>query len=481
MGELESLKIERDGPRRRRRWRPGRWIALAIALLALWLFRAPLKAGLDGLRFPEVRALAVRATGGEALAAESGTAANGYIVAAVRAALSADTPGRIVEMNVSEGSVVKRGDVVARLYADEYEADVARAEADLGAAEAAVERALAERAATEATRPGLEAELAAARSELEATRATERVGELEFQRAEELAEVEVQSRQLLDRAQAERDRARAARAAAEGRERVTAAALDQLAARLAALDAAVTQARASVAVAGAASERARATLDKTFVRAPFDGVVVLKDAEVGEVVSPNAVGSQSRGSVVTMVDFDSLEVQVELPETSLGAVSVGAPVRVFLDAFPEAPYAGRVDRIWPTANRQKATVEVRVAFEAPDERLRPEMGVRAVFLDPALASGAELDEPAILLPREALTERGGRPGVFVIQREPGQAEEGEQTGKGVVRFRALALEPSAAEEPAARVPVRDGLAEGEEVVLDPPTSLEDGQRVLVSG
>src|SRR5690606_7887824 len=108
------------------------------------------------------------------------------------------------------------------------------------------------------------------------------------------------------------------------------------------------------------------------VRAPFSGVVVLKDAEVGEVVSPNVMGGAStRGAVATLVDFASLEVQADVPETSLKAVTVGAPARVFLDAFPERPYAGEVSRVWPTADRQKATVEVRVRLLEPDQRLRP--------------------------------------------------------------------------------------------------------------
>jgi RND family efflux transporter MFP subunit len=163
-----------------------------------------------------------------------------------------------------------------------------------------------------------------------------------------------------------------------------------------------------------------------------------------------------------MVDFDSLEVQVEVPETSLQAVRVGAPVQVFLDAFPATPYAARVERIWPTANRQKATVEVRVGFEAPDERLRPEMGVRAVFADqdPEAADEA-LVEGAILVPLSALASARARSGVFVLEDDR-------------VRFRALELGP----ERGARVEVRAGLAEGERVVLEPPEDLEDGQRVL---
>src|SRR6185436_6114369 len=150
--------------------------------------------------------------------------------------------------------------------------------------------------------------------------------------------------------------------------------------RLAVSQAAVKESEGRIALTQAAREQAQATLDKTEVRAPFDGIVVLKDAEVGEVVSPNVQGgSNARGSVVTMVDFATLEVQAEVPETSLANVKPQAGARLYLDAYPDKPYKGRVDRIWPTANRTKATVEVRVTFLERDDRLRPEMGVRVVF------------------------------------------------------------------------------------------------------
>ena len=211
-------------------------------------------------------------------------------------------------------------------------------------------------------------------------------------------------------------------------------------------------------------DQAAATLDKTIVRAPFDGVVVLKDAEVGEVVSPNSQGAQSRGSVATMVDFQSLEVQVELPETSLSAVTVGAPASIFLDAWPGEAYPGRVLRIWPTANRQKASIEVRVGFDAIDERLRPEMGARVVFTREG-ASDAEAAGPpsgSLLVPTSALVRSDGARGAFVLERQS-------------VRFRALTL----GEERGGKVLVEAGLEDGELIVLAPPPSLTDGERVFV--
>jgi RND family efflux transporter MFP subunit len=226
----------------------------------------------------------------------------------------------------------------------------------------------------------------------------------------------------------------------------------------------VAEGAARVTVTEARRDQAAATLDKTIVRAPFDGVVVLKDAEVGEVVSPNSQGAQSRGSVATMVDFQSLEVQVELPETSLAAVAVGAPASIFLDAWPGEAYAGRVLRIWPTANRQKASIEVRVGFDAIDQRLRPEMGARVVFT----REGASATEPAgpaegsLLVPTSALVRSDGAHGAFVLERN-------------TVRFRALTL----GEERGGKVLVEAGLEDGELIVLAPPPSLADGERVFV--
>jgi multidrug efflux pump subunit AcrA (membrane-fusion protein) len=165
-----------------------------------------------------------------------------------------------------------------------------------------------------------------------------------------------------------------------------------------------------------------------------------------------------------MVDFNSLEVQAEVPETTLASVKIGAPARIFLDAYPQKSYRGRVDRIWPTANRQKATVEVRVVFEETDDLLRPEMGARVVFLSAPDAQGypsdAALDGDVLFVPQAAIVRSDGQSGAFVIERD-------------VARFRVLEL----GERSSDRVVVRRGLDGGERVVLNPPASLDDGDRV----
>jgi len=209
---------------------------------------------------------------------------------------------------------------------------------------------------------------------------------------------------------------------------------------------------------------AEAALEKTYVRAPFDGIVVLKESEVGEVVSPNSQGgSTARGSVATMVDFASLEVQAEVPETSLAAVHKEGPARIYLDAFPDQPFEGRIDRIWPTADRTKGTVEVRIAFTAPDDRLRPAMGVRVVFLDEAAAALPSAEEqPVVLLPREALVQRGGEAGVFTVERDQ-------------VTFQAVVANG----DRGARLVVESGLVGDERVVISPPAELENDDRIRI--
>ncbi len=467
--DLEPLKIDRSGAaEQRRRTRRATWLGWA-ALLALlcaagWLFRGRVSAALDRVRLPEVSVVRVTRTSAAAAAAVSGTAANGYVVARTRAALSADTPGRIVELNVSEGSVVKKGDVVARLFADEYAAALRAAEAEIASGRVSVERAQADREAAAADVERALSAVATAEAGRDEAEAARKLARINRTRAEELVKSQVEPQQRLDEAVAEEERSTAALAVAQAGIETARRAHEQSQKQLEASDARACEARALLPVLQARRDLAAATLDKTNVRAPFDGVVVLKDAEVGEVVSPNAQGTQSRGSVATMVDFASLEVQVELPETSLGAVEIGAPATIFLDAFPSDGYAGRVLRIWPTANRQKATVEVRVGFGATDDKLRPEMGARVVF------QRGEQERPpqagpaagSILLPTECVVRVDGRPGAFVLERD-------------VARFRELEL----GEERTGRVLVENGLEDGERVVVDPPDSLRDGDRVRV--
>lgn len=472
--DLGPLRIDRSGAAARRPARQGvpGWVvglATLVALLVVgWVLRAPLAARLDRLQAVEVRVVRAERATPLAAGAVKGMAANGYIVAARRAALSADTPGRIVELNVTEGSVVKAGDVVARLYAEEYAASLRRADADLVAAEAGRARATAQLGSAGADLVRVESARAAAEAQVGADEAEVALARLSFDRQVRLAADGIAAPQALDEAKMGIDRAEARLRAGRAQLLAADASVNEGRSRVTVAEADLAVAGAQVAVAAAARDLARATLEKTEVRAPFDGVVVLKDAEVGEVVSPNVQGGTSaRGSVATMVDFASLEVQCDVPEANLSAVTLGARARVFLDAFPGRGYEARVDRVWPTANRQKATIEVRVRLLAPDDKLRPEMGVRVVFLEadePAAAEGAPPAEEAVLVPEGALARRDEETGVFVVD-------------VGVARFRAVSLATGAASP--GRVGVTKGLMGGERVVVEPPSSLVDGDRVSV--
>jgi RND family efflux transporter MFP subunit len=266
----------------------------------------------------------------------------------------------------------------------------------------------------------LEATLARTRAELETSRATAALARLDDERKQPLLATG-------DISQAVVDEARATRAEAE----------------------------ATVASLEAAVREIEIMIEKSSVLAPFDGVITSKNAEVGEVVSSVASGINTRGSVATLVDFDTLEVQVELAQTSLQAARVGAEVRVTLDAYPDESYPGRVRQIWPTADRQKATVELRVEFLERDERILPEMGVRVVFVPEAAGGGP----PAVTIPERAIADGA----VWVVV-------------DGRVQRRVPEL---GARRAGGRRVVCSGLDGGETLVLDPPAALQDGEPVRI--
>lgn len=467
--DLEPLRIDRSQPQRRRRRGPS-WLprvlggaGLVLVVGVIYLFWSPVWRSIDAVRLPKVRVYRVIKSHPAAVGAVTGMAANGYVVAARRAALSADTAGRIVEMRVTEGSVVKKGDLIARLYSEDFAAALRQAEADVVRAKATLGRAEASRTSARADVRQRESTASAAASAVKSDEAEEKLAKTEQDRVAKMLEGGVGTRREKDAADARYTRAAASLRRSKALLLAAQRAVLAAKSRVAVAGSEVKVAQALVKVAAAAQELAQATLKKTEVRAPFSGIVVLKDAEVGEMVSPG--GSNARGSVVTMVDLDSLEVQADVPETSLKAVVVGGSAQIFLDAFPGEPYAGRVERIWPTANREKATVEVRIAFLKRDTRLRPEMGVRIVFL-PEGGQGSDKQAaptakalPRILVPEDAVVRIEGSEGVFVLERD-------------VASFRALQL----GKRRAGKIEVLEGLEEGERIVVAPPPTLKSGQR-----
>jgi RND family efflux transporter MFP subunit len=399
---LKQLHIDRgpDRPPRRR----GRLLAiLALVLLvggvALWL-------GWGRLRPPVVQTTVARAAapGG---AAGSVLDASGYVTARLQATVSAKITGKVTEVLIEEGMRVREGAVLARL-------DDTEARAGLGLAQA---------------------QLVAARSQLAEVRAQLEQAERDYVRQQGLYERQLVSPQSLDAALAQRDMLRA---------------------RLANLQEQIKVAQESVAVA-------QVQLDNTVIRAPFSGVVVAKSAQPGEMISPiSAGGGFTRTGIGTIVDMDSLEIQVDVNESYINRVTPGQPVEATLNAYPDWKIPGEVIAIIPTADRSKATVKVRIAIKTRDARIVPDMGVRVGFLESKPAGAAPAPVAAgVLVPAEAVRPDGSDGIVFVV------------TDHKKVERRRVALGPDI----AGQRRVVSGLREGERVVLAPPPGLEDGQAV----
>jgi RND family efflux transporter MFP subunit len=398
---LKELRIDRDPRLRRSR---GRWLAMAaVALLALaagaWLVWARVAP-------PTVRTVAARPapTGGAGTVLD----ASGYVTARRQATVSAKITGKVTEVLIEEGQQVEEGAVLARL--DDTEA---RAQLDLA-----------------------RAQLAAARSQEGEIRALLAQAERDYTRQQELYGRELVAAQALDAALAQRDTLRA---------------------RLANNVQQVRVAAESVSVA-------EVQLDNTVIRAPFGGVVVAKSAQPGEMISPiSAGGGFTRTGIGTIVDMDSLEVQVDVNEAFINRVTAGQPVEATLNAYPDWKIPGSVIAIIPTADRSKATVKVRIAIKARDPRIVPDMGARVAFLTTETEGATAPPSSAVLVPADAVRGEGAAAVVFVYASD--RVER-----RGVTPGRALGAERE----------IVAGLQAGERVVVAPPPSLADGDAVRVT-
>lgn len=231
--------------------------------------------------------------------------------------------------------------------------------------------------------------------------------------------------------------------------------LDAAAARFARVEATINAARAAVSAAAVSVENTR-------IRAPFNGTVLTKNADVGEVVAPFASSANSRGAVVTMADMNSLQVEADVSESNIIRVRPGQPCEIVLDAYPDKRYPGVVHKIVPTADRAKATVLTKVAFRAKDERVLPEMSAKVMFLSEEPKSTEKANIPVLTVPLSAVADRNGRKAVLVIR-------------DGVIAEQPVTL----GEALADRIAVREGLAAGEQIVRRADPSLTEGTRVTV--
>ncbi len=224
--------------------------------------------------------------------------------------------------------------------------------------------------------------------------------------------------------------------------------------------------RKQVGVAQAGQEMAERALDDTVVRAPFAGVVTVKNAQPGEIVSPiSAGGGFTRTGIGTLVDMDSLEVEVDVAESFINRVVQDMPATVKLNAYPDWAIPAAVIAVIPTADRSKATVTVRVGFKTRDPRIVPEMGARVSFLAPAQPKGAEASPPrSVVVPPEAVQSDGGVQGVAYVV-----------TGHSVER-RAVRL---GARTPDGQI-ILAGVNQGEQVAVGDLAKLHDGAKVRIT-
>jgi RND family efflux transporter MFP subunit len=399
--DLAALRIDRVPERPARRWVLPLVFVVVIgaAGAAAWLW-------FTRERPVEVETATVttRAAGTQAAVLN----ASGYVTARRRATVASKITGKLVEVNVEEGMAVRQGQILARLDDAALRAGLALAEAQVAAAQRSVR----------------ENEVRLKEAQLTLTRTSRLIG----------AGISTQAE--VEAAQAQVDT----------------------------YDARILAAREQVRVAEQQAALARTNLDDTIIRAPFSGIAISKDAQPGETVSPvSAGGGFTRTGICTIVDMDSLEIEVDVNEAYIGRVRPGQDVTAALDAYPDAPIPARVITTVPTADRQKATVLVRVGFQELDARILPDMGVKVTFLRDASAGDAPAERPVALVPKAAIAAEGNQSYVFVVSSE------------GVVDRRAIGVGGADGD----RVEVVAGLNGGERVVLSPPPALASGARVVV--
>jgi len=401
--DLAALRIERE-PERPGGRRSLVWL-VALVLIAGAGFGAWMWATRERPLEVEVAAVTERAVGAQAAVLN----ASGYVTARRRATISSKVTGKIVEVNVEEGMAVTQGQILARL--------------DDSTARAALELAKAQAESARKAVNENEVHLAQAR--------------LTLRRVTDLRKNGIVTEADVDTAKADVD----------------------------GTDARINALRGQVNVAERQIELQRTDLDNTVIRAPFSGIAISKDAQPGEMVSPvSAGGGFTRTGICTIVDMKSLEIEVDVNESYINRVSTGQPVAAVLDAYPEWQIPGHVITLVPAADRQKATVLVRIGFEQLDPRILPDMGIKVTFLREQEQAAAPAARPTALVPKAAvLTDETGN-FVFAIT----------AAGDSVER-RAVKVGGTDGD----RVEVLGALRAGDRVVVSPSPEVTDGAKVVV--
>jgi RND family efflux transporter MFP subunit len=396
--DLSRLKIERPagGMLRPRR----RWVRMAAAGVALALVVVLAIGRFTGPLSVET------ATVASAYPSQAYTLLNatGYVVPERKAALSSKATGRLEWLGVLEGSRVKANEVVARLENRDVQAALEQAAAQVNVAKANLEQGQAEL----------------------------RDAEANFRRSTDLL-----AKKFISGAQHDSDTARLGKARA-----------------------AISSQKAAVVSAEANRQAAEVALEQTVIRAPFDAIVLTKNADVGDNITPFSSAVGAKGAVVTVADMDTLEVEADVAESSIAKIKVDQPCEVQLDALPETRLAASVSRIVPTVDRSKATVLVKVRFVDKDPRVLPDMSAKVAFLSRAPADDEK--RAVLALQPGAIAERDGKKVVFVLKDEKARATP-VTTGRKIGELLEV-----------------QGLNAGDRVVLNPSEKVKDGVAVTAA-
>ena len=403
--DLAALKIpveERGGGR----GKPVVVLAVLLGLAGLvaagWYFSTALQAA-------SVKVAPATAKSGPGAAAGAVLNASGYVTARRRATVSSKVTGKVIDVLIEEGRAVREGQILAHLDDSQPRAALAFAEA----------------------------QLASARKSFAEDQARLAQAELTLQRRQQLLKENVVGRAELDDAQSDVN----------------------------AFKARIAYAQQQIGVAESQVALQKTSLADMVVRAPFSGIVVSKDAQPGEMISPvSAGGGFTRTGIGTIVDMSSLEIEVDVNETYINRVSPGMRVEAILDAYQDWRIPAHVITTIPTADRVKSTVRVRIAFDKLDPRILPDMGVKVSFLkdEPAANPNAAPAAPRVMVPKAAVRKADGKSIVFVVKDDK-------------VERRAI----SVGQEQGDQVEVMSGVTAGERVVIDGPATLKDGDKVKV--
>jgi RND family efflux transporter MFP subunit len=398
--DLSKLKIEKSrvvtGTRKKRKL--IYWVLLIVAVLVLGFLYV------EGVFAPAIQVQV--ATVSQVYPSQAFTMLNasGYVVAQRKSALASKVTGRLIWLGVEEGSSVKKDQVIARLENQDASASKDQAAANVNVA----------------------------RFNLEQARAELRDATVSLNRNKELLSRGVVARQTYDDVLARHEKAVAGVAAGE----------------------------AALKAATAALEGATALLEYTLIRTPFDAVVLTKDADIGDIVTPLGAAANAKAAVVTIADMGSLEVEADVSESNLSRVRAGQPCEIQLDALPEQRFRGEIHMIVPTADRSKATVMVKVRFIDKDKRILPEMSAKVAFLSRPVAG--EEKKPRIALNQSAVVNRKNLKAVFLVK------------GNRVVET------PVSLGDPIGdMVEVLQGVKVGDQVVLNPSDRLKDGSKIKI--